>query len=590
MADLRLAERLSPQRRTRPALRWQRWPLGGLVGLCCAAGTAAHAADIDPGLISASTPDTPAAATPLTAGPSPGQSVSLGSPDVRVGDLRALVTGLGSPPPLPHALTLTASLGVQEQVTDNVYQVAHPKQADLVTSITPSLILDGETSRISANLFYAPSAQIYAATSQQNKVTQNFGGQATLTVVPDTLFLTVRGSGSQQSASNGTPQFAGSQFTGNTPLLSNNNRVQDTSFSVSPYVTHRFGGDFTATAGYVGSYVNQSNGSGVNTSNQPFLNNPFNQDFANDTTWTNEEYATFTTGENFGRYNDSLRLDASQMTGTGVLDNARRTTAINYFSYAINRQFALLADGGYEDIKYNGLPPIHISDAVWSGGVRWTPNENSTVTLSYGHKDGFNSVSLSAAYSLTARTRVFATYHEGLTSSAEELQDDLANSTVDQYGNTVDAVSGAPLQIGDSLLGQQQNLYRLKEFTATAVTALDRDTISLSVQQETRTIVETSTGFGQGAFSDRGVSAYLNWTHELTPVMSVSGNGGYASTTTETVPLTKQQSATAGVGTAYAFSPSLTGNAQYYVTYNWADVSQGTYLTNVFLVGLRKTF
>jgi uncharacterized protein (PEP-CTERM system associated) len=589
MADLSPTERLPPKRRTRPIQRWQRWPLGGLVGLYCAAGTAAHAADLDPGLASTSTPAAASESSSPSGPASLNEPISLSGSDVRLGDLRALVTGLDSGPAVPHALTFTPSIGVQEMFTDNVFQVANPKRADAVTFITPTLALSGETSRLSTNLYYAPSAQIYANTSQQNQVAQNFGGQALVTVVPDTLFIDLRGSGSQQSANNSTPQASGNQFTGNTPFLSNNNRIQDTTFSVSPYVTHRFGGDLTATAGYVASYVSQQEGSNVNNQ-QSFINNPFNENFGNDTTWTNEEYATFTTGENFGRFNDSLRLDASQTTGSGVLDNARRTTAINYVSYAIDRQFALLASGGYEDIKYSGLPPIHINDEVWSGGVRWTPNPNSTVTVSYGHKDGFNSASLSLAYSLTARTRVFASYHEGLTSSAQELQDDLANSTVDQYGNTLDAISGAPLMIGDSLLGQQQNLYRLKEFTATLITALPRDTISLSVQQETRTIVSSASEFGQSAFSDRGISAFLNWTHELTPIMSVSGNLGYATTTTETMPSTTERSVTAGVQTAYAFSPSLTGNAQYYVTSNSVNVSQDNYVENVFLVGLRKSF
>jgi uncharacterized protein (PEP-CTERM system associated) len=570
-----------------------------MVGLCCAAGTAARAADvdIDPGIAGSSS--SAPTSTSLSSPASPGISsapFSLGDASVRLGDLRALVTGLDSEPPVPRPLTLTPSIGIQEVATDNVLQVASPKRADLITLITPSIALSGDTSRVSANLYYSPSAQLYARTSQQDQVAQNFGGQALLTVVKDFFFIDFRGSGSQQSTNNSTPLASTTS-----PFLSNNNRVQDTTLEVSPYVTQRFGGDFTAKVGYVGSYSSETTGSGVNTqpgfntqspfiTQSPFLNNPFNQNIADQTTWTNEEYATFTTGENFGRFNDSLRLDASQTVGTGVLDDSRRTTAIDYFSYALNRKIALLGSGGYEDIKFDGVPPIAITDAVWSGGVRLTPNQDSTITVSYGHKDGFNSASVDIAYSLTARTRVFANYHEGLTSTTEELQDNLANSTVDQFGNTLDAITGAPLMISDSLLAQQDSLYRLKQFTATIITALERDTISLSLEDESRTVVSTAVGANQGAFSDQGASANLSWTHELTPVLSATASLQYATTTTKTVPSTTEQSVSVGVQTAYAFSPSLTGNAQYFATTNSANTPQGSYLQNVILIGLSKRF
>src|ERR1700733_12213519 len=104
MANLSPAERLLPKRPTCFASRWQRWPLGGLVGLCCAAGTAAHAADVDvgPGIASTPTSEPESASTPLS-GPtspsaSPSQPFSLGGSDVRLGNLRALVTGLDSAP------------------------------------------------------------------------------------------------------------------------------------------------------------------------------------------------------------------------------------------------------------------------------------------------------------------------------------------------------------------------------------------------------------------------------------------------------------------------------------------------------------
>ncbi len=516
------------------------------------------------------------------------------TPETQAGNFRSVVDGLlGSDTPEGRAFTLTPSIGLQELLTDNVFQVSNPRRADLVTSILPSLTLSGQSRLVQANVTYAPDVQLYASTGQQDQVAQLFNGSVLVTAVPDTLFLSAHGYGNQQSASGNYGQSG-------LPFYSNQNRTSTISFDVSPYVTHRFGGLGMVQAGYVFSYTDTT-GNAPFTSlatplqlGNPLLLNPaFNQNFANGTTRSNEEYGTFTTGENFGRFNDRVRLDDVQYSSTGnaVLSGARRLTAIDSAGYGINRTVAALASLGYEDINYGGTTPVRIKDAVWSVGFRLTPNERSTVTFSYGHRDGFDSPQASASYAVTSRLRVFASYTEGLTTSQEEIQDSLAATTVDQFGNSIDTVTGAPALISDQILPQQNELYLLSRFSGTAITTYDRDVFSLNVEEERRKVLSNGSTVGNGlnGFSDRALFFNGSWTHALTPVLSGTASLFYSNTKSETVPATASQTVGFNLQTGYALSPTLTGTVAYYVTNQFTNVAGQNILVNALLVGLRKS-
>ncbi len=522
------------------------------------------------------------------------------SVDTRVGDLNALLGNLLSPQqsPEPRGLTLRSAIGVQELLTDNVYQVSRPRIADAVTTITPELTLSGSTRTIDVNATYQPQVQLYARTSQQDQVAQNFNGSALITAVPDTLFLSLRGYGSQQSANGNYGQSA-------LPYYSTQNRTQTLSFEVSPYVQHRFGGDGTAQIGYVLNYINQSGTSPfTNTAvnaETAFQNSLLNANTGNGSTLSNEVYATYSTGENLGRFSSVTRLDIVQSSGSGntVLNGSHRALAVDNVGYGLNRTVALIGSFGYQDLHYGGVPPYNLTDAIWSGGVRLTPNENSSLSLQYGHKDGFNSFTFSGSYAVTARLRVFGNYSEGLSTSQQEIQDNLDNTVVDQFGNTLGTVTGAPTVVSDQLLGVQNNLYRLKRATVTAATSYDRDTFSLSAEQETRTVV-TSTVVGAG-FSDHAISVNGTWTHALTPLLTTNTSLYYSHTGTQTTPVITNDTIGLNIGTSYQFSPSLTGTLQYYVNdrtsnqnSNQANVlNPGFYgqggLQNAVIVGLRQS-
>ena len=189
---------------------------------------------------------------------------------------------------------------------------------------------------------------------------------------------------------------------------------------------------------------------------------------------------------------------------------------------------------------------------------------------------------------MTSRLRVFASYTEGLTTSQQEIQDGLDATTVDQFGNSIDTVTGAPALISDQLLPQQNELYRLSRFSGTAVTTYDRDVFSLNVEDERRKVLSNGSPLGAG-FSDRALFFNGSWTHALTPVLSATASLFYSDTKSQTVPATSFQTVGLNLQTGYALSPTLTGTAAYYVTNQSTNVAGQSILVNAILVGLRKS-
>ena len=124
-------------------------------------------------------------------------------------------------------------------------------------------------------------------------------------------------------------------------------------------------------------------------------------------------------------------------------------TISNQLGYAVNRDWEVYGQLGYEKLNFGGVPPTRVDDMTWGFGVVWTPNPDSQITLGYGHVNGVSGVQLSAYYALTARTRITASYTTGLQTNLGQIQGQLDLQALNQNGQAVDALTGAPLFNGD---------------------------------------------------------------------------------------------------------------------------------------------
>ena len=515
---------------------------------------------------------------------------------VRPGDLRDHLT---SATPLAgllggRAVTVTPALDIQELATDNAFNGGSNARrgAEFITTIQPSVSIAAQTRRFEGNLTYDPSINIYARNSNQSYVGQNFSGTGLATLVPDLLFLDVRGFAAVQSTSGGYGPNT-------TTALNRQNQTQSTSFSVSPYISHRFGGTGTVEAGYTLSYSANSNVTGVtsNTSNPQFSAGQFglltpNQTAPNSNYVSNEEHASFTTGEDFGRLNHRVAVSATQYSGNGVYQGAYRSLETYDLAYAASRFVTLLGEIGHESIHYGGVPPVRIDDAVWNVGAKLAPNADSSLTLTYGHHDGADAATFDGRYDATARLRLYARYTEGLSTSAEDTSNALAAVDTTQPGGLFDRSNGAPLSLTDNFFGVQNNLYRLRRFSSTASLVYDRDVFSLTATRESRHVISSASA-GVPGISDKATYGSVSWSHELGPDLQSSAFVQYGTYTTLNPgpgSASGNDSFVASVSLSYTLSATVRTTAQYSYSKNEASVQGQASTQNVVLLGVHKQF
>ena len=499
-----------------------------------------------------------------------------------------------------------ASLGVDVGVTDNALRLAAPRRADFFTVISPTLSATGDTARFKTNLSYSPLVQVYATQGSQTRVSQYFNGRSLAIVVPDAVFVDVRGDVTQSSQ-------LGSGFNdGPSANYNRQNQVQTTSFSVTPYAEHRFGGWGTARVGYSFARSLQDSDDRFNTVNLVGTNRGYGS-IGNLT--TQRERASFATGENFGRVNDLTVAEAIQYSGTGSYSDAHRNQIFSQLGYALTRKVTLLGGLGYQDIVYSGSRTggvrddgIRINEPTWNTGVRYTPNADSTITVLYGRRDGSANVSFEGQFAPTARTRVIGRYSTGITSDLEGAQDVLATTSVGPGGFVTDTVTGAPVGTGGGGFGVQNGVYRVKRLSLTGLLLAARDSYSVTLTQEDRTTLSTSVSPFTGAVIPNGTSGtslYVSgsWSHELAPDMTsnvsvqygttnntsqflgTAGNGGRQDTVSFSAALSKQFTATLSGTVRYTFTDQFGARGNTLSRYN-----AGNYTENILLVGLRKGF
>jgi hypothetical protein len=260
---------------------------------------------------------------------------------------------------------------------------------------------------------------------------------------------------------------------------------------------------------------------------------------------------------------------------------------------------------------------VHISDTVWSVGVRLEPDANSSITVRYGHHDGLDSASLDAGFQPTARIHVYARYSTGLTTQAEQLQNALATSDLDTQGNPVDHLTGAPLVPVGNFFGTDNNLSKTTVASLTGVLQLDRDSFTASVNSQTQTLISGSSAAGLAAGAaaggtnggnSSGVYGSLSWSHELRPdlqstlfaqygISSTSQSGVAGAPAQGNSP--DQRSISASALLSYALSRTLSGQFQY--SYNQTSggsqsgagaraSANGGSTQNIVLLSLLKSF
>ncbi len=569
----------------------------------------------------------------------------LAAPDVH--DLQhqlQIVNGLAAP--AGGGWTFLPRIDLQEMMTDNVQQQHSPRQWDLVSYISPGFSLFGDLPRVQMSLNYAPTLSLYTEASGLNSLTQDLSGLATVTLVPETLFVDVRavsgvhsiygdlgGAGALGNpiGAGATAQSAIPAFAGDGLGLTRDNEVQTTSFGISPYLMQDFGDWGSARLGYSFNVTRSATLSG-------FASSPIPAGGANGQTLiSNEENAHFVTGQIMQFLQNSVDLDV--LTGTTTTDTngalvpgiavlnpngtitglsappgqstSSRVLITDTISYALSRSLVLFASGGHEDIVYsnqvlsgvtptvgaNGalvpnfsfanVPGTSIHDMTWSFGGTWTPNPNSSLTLSYGHQNGFNSFSANGYYQATARTLLTASYGSTLGTQLEYVQNQLNLATNNGSGTLVNGLTRGGLFGANNALAYQNGVFRTDTFSLGSTTTLDRDIISLNLLFAR----QTASGTSSSTATSHGGSVY--WLHQMQPDMIVSAGVSYSAQDQAAFTGVNANESTSFVGSLawqYQISDTVSVNLRYSYLQRQSGTAAFDMYQNLLILGISKTF
>ncbi len=522
---------------------------------------------------------------------------------VDVGGLRQQLEGLLAPAaaglPTP-GWTIVPAFGIEERWTDHLQGVGNSSgRSSFITYILPSVMISGQTARTSTTINYSPSLQFYTENGDQNRISHNLNAGSQITLVPELLFLDLRAFGGLQ------PTYGG-YGPNNTVATTRQSETQTFGVSAHPYMRERFGDVAVAELGATLSSTLQNNLAG-NYGGQTPATTPGNSQ----NLLSQQEYLTVNSGPDFERISAGLSITGSQSTGGGVNNSTRYDGRVT-LNYAVNRDITVLTMLGYDSIHYGGGTPYYNqafniyygntaaynqSGIEWSGGLRWEPNPDSTITATYGRQYGTQSAQLDASYALTARTHVYARYSQGITTSLEQRRNAINSSTLNGAGNPVGG-NGTPQQILNNFYGTQNYLAQVTNASVTAVLLEDRDSFSLNLgYQENRQLGAANTAT-TGPLNNTGYYGMLSWEHDFRKDLQsflFGQTGSFKNGATRS----NQNSDTQILSLRLSYSISDTLNT--YAQYSWS--SQGyqpvngtgglvptNQPSNLVIIGAHKTF
>lgn len=547
------------------------------------------------------------------------QGTELASPDTQ--DLRnqlQLVNGLSAP--AGGGWTIVPRIDWQEMLTDNALQVNSPRQADVATFISPGISIAGDMPRVQLTFDYAPTLALYARTTDLNALTQQMNGLATVTLVPDLAFVDVRalaGVSSQYGGLGGlgtlgapsgaaaTAQAATPTLAGNAQGLNRNNEVQTTSFGVSPYLLSQFGDWGT---GKLGDSLNITRSDALSG----FFSSPIPTGGGVDgqTLVSNEENAHFVTGDFMAFFQNTFDADLIQSqtttdaTAATVVDGlpappgvytSRRAVVTDQLNYALSHSLNVFVSGGHENITYSsqsgqsvGVAPI--DDLTWSFGGTWTPNPDSSLTVSYGHLNGFNSLTANGHYALTARTILTVSYGSTLGSQLENVQNQLNSAGTNGTGTLVNPQTGGSLFGANNALAVEDGIFRTTTLTLGSQTTLDRDIFSINLL-----LAQQTSASGSTSSSSESKTASVNWLHQMRPDMTVSAAISYAiqdqaAGVISTANPGNNTSIVASLAWQWQISDTLSGSVRYSFLERQSQVAVYDLYQNMLILGISKRF
>ena len=315
--------------------------------------------------------------------------------------------------------TVTPTLLVSEIWTDNVNLTEDAlAYSDLITQVSPGITVLNRSRRLTVDA----TAQVHAFAFLhgddrrdladpdvigQNVDTANtqrsYRGSLRGELARDLFYLDASASRGQQSVSPFGPR-AGND------LYSNRNRAEIDTWSISPYLTHRFGSAAQGMLRYTRDSVGGGDALGYRgTGGDSIL-------------------ASLTSGTGFRTVGWGVNYTRQELGGAEYGDSSNESLSTN-LRYIVSQRLSLLANAGYDRYEYEGLGDGD-QGANWSLGFAWSPSLRTNLQMTLGRHFYGTTGTLSAVHR-SRSTSWNISYDDVVTTSRQQF---LLPSTIDTAG------------------------------------------------------------------------------------------------------------------------------------------------------------
>ena len=389
--------------------------------------------------------------------------------------------------------------------------------SEFITQINPGVRIMGEGRRFNANVGYTSNNLIFAR-SERMLMRHLLNANGTAEILKEHFFVDGRASISQQNAFLfGPPAFDNANLTGNLRDIR--------TWSISPYVRHRFKNLASGELRYVRS--------AISSSAQQFFSNTV--DSVNFSMNSGSAFRTLGWGINYNH----TKIDRERSgVSLGTLELERSAGTLRY---VITPQFSLIGTGGYEHnsfISIRGKSSSHF----WTAGFSWVPTTRTNVNASAGQRFFGNTYAASIDHR-TRRTVWNLSYVEDITTFGQQS---MLGASIINPGNLGQFLPG--LQDGGQLLGQglplafsdpnnflTNRLFLLKRLQASLVLQGKKNSLvfrafnlsrkAFTPDEEDEPLIGIGNAFLTRNTTQTGGNVLLN--HRLTALTSANFNFGY---------------------------------------------------------------
>ncbi len=414
-----------------------------------------------------------------------------------------------------RAWAIEPSVSLRETFTDNL-RLQSVKESDAITEASAGIRLTGTGGALRGFLDYSLTGSLYARHNDANELRHSLNAAATAEFIDGQGFVDLRASYTQQAIS-----AFGSQSPD--PGLSNGNRSDVGSLSISPYLRGRLGGAarYEARLSLQTTRAKDTNASDV------------------DNAAASLHLESGATGSALGWSADATHTVADYRAGRRTFDSRVRGAV----TYLFHRELRVGLTAGTERtdiVTANGEP-----NATWGIQVEWTPTERTSLSAS-AEKRFFG----------TAHSLRFAHRTPNTAWALADSRDISTNSTQGSasFGNAYDLffrqfTSVEPDAVRRDVLvrsflqtnGINPNAVLIGGFLASAATLQRTQSLSVAVVGVRNTVsLRASASRSERAdkvatvlddlstvreVRQRGLT--LDWAHHLTPQSTISLTGSY---------------------------------------------------------------